>query len=285
MKIETPIVLIIYNRPHQTKLVFDAIKNSRPSKLYIFADGAKDEKDAALCKEAQSILEDIDWKVDLKVEISETNMGCVPRIISALDEVFKKEKCAIILEDDCLPHPTFFRYCQELLDYYEHDETIMHISGCNLLQQINSTSASYFFSKYALPSWGWATWASAWKRFNPSLDSWQKHKKEIHHHISQEHFAKWTDTFEYIRINKVGWDIPWNIDIWAHQGLNIMPYQNLVKNIGFDTNATFTKNKMSKFSNLNVYEMKFPLIHPKNKELLFDKELEAAGIQLLRDMD
>src|SRR6185312_9848046 len=267
---KAPVVLIIYNRPKETKHVFEAIKQSKPTTLYIFADGGEDEKDIILCKEAQSIINDVDWEVDLKVNISTINMGCVPRIISALDEVFKKEKTAIVLEDDCLPHLTFFDYCNNLLDYYVDDENIMHISGCNLLQQITSTGPSYFFSNYALPSWGWSSWARAWKKINPNLDTWQKHNKEIYHHISQENFAKWTDTFEYIRNNRVGWDTPWNIDIWINNGLNIMPYQNLVKNIGFDETATFTKNKLSGFSNLRVYEMKFPLIHPKNKEILFD---------------
>jgi GT2 family glycosyltransferase len=282
---KTPVVLIIYNRPEQTKLVFEAIKKNEPTTLYIFADGGKNAEDSILCKEAQSVIDSVNWGVELKVNISDKNMGCVPRIISALNEVFERERTAIILEDDCLPHPTFFNYCTSLLDYYIRDENIMHISGCNILQQVNSTGTSYFFSNYALPSWGWATWARAWKKFNPNLDTWQKHKKEIYHHISQENFSKWTDTFEYIRINKVGWDIPWNIDIWANKGLNIMPYQNLVKNIGFDETATFTKNKLSCFADLIVHEMKFPLIHPENKKTLFDKELEAANIQLLKDMD
>src|ERR1700749_4974215 len=144
---KTPVVLIIYNRPEQAKLVFDAIKKSKPTKLYIFADGGKDEEDAELCKEAQTIINNIDWEVNLQINISKTNMGCFNRIITGLEVVFSREESAIILEDDCIPDITFFTYCEYLLNYYKSDETILHISGCNILGQVEDKS-SYFFSNY-----------------------------------------------------------------------------------------------------------------------------------------
>jgi hypothetical protein len=161
----------------------------------------------------------------------------------------------------------------------------MHVSGCNLCGELGNGANSYFFTNYAMPSWGWASWSRAWKKFNPKLDTWQQYKKEIHHHISQPNFAKWTDTFEYIRQHGVGWDVPWNVDIWAHRGTTVMPCRNLVTNIGFHGEATFTKNEKSAFSHLQTWPMTFPLVHPNEREARYDRELEAAAIQLLRDMD
>lgn len=279
---EAPVVLIIYNRPEKTKQVFEAIRQLKPARLFIIADGPKHKEDEALCNEARKILNGIDWETELITDIADRNLGNAQRTITGLNMVFEHTEEAIILEDDCLPDPSFFTFCNELLNRYCEDERIMHISGCNLLQETRSTS-DYFFSKYMLPPWGWATWKRAWKKFNPEMDTWQKHKREIHPIISQENFKLWTDTFEYLRINKVTWDIPWNIDIWANNGIGIIPSVNLMSNIGFDEQATFTKTK-SVYANLPAGKLKFPLQHPENKNLLFDKELEAACVKLLKEV-
>lgn len=284
MNFKTPIALIIYNRPEKTERVFSVIKKIKPSNLYIIADGPKNEADKAYCDKARAVINTIDWKTDIKMNLSDSNLGNANRTISGLNWVFEQTDKAIILEDDCVPHHSFFEFCETLLDYYNYDEQIMHISGSNLLPAHSHTfQSNYFFSKYILPPWGWATWRRAWNKFNPDMNSWQKHKTEIHPNICQENFKTWTDTFEYLRIHKVTWDIPWNIDIWANKGLGIIPSVNLISNIGFDEQATFTKTH-TKFSELPYGEMKFPLIHPQNKNTIFDKEIEAACIKLLENI-
>ena len=283
MAFQTPIVLIIYNRPEKTRQVFSMIKCLKPAHLFIIADGGKSEADSLLCNEARGIIDLVDWDTTLNVNASDLNLGNAQRTITGLDWVFEHTNRAIILEDDCVPHPSFFEFCDTLLQTYAPDEEVMHISGCNLLGTTN-TGASYFFSDYVVPPWGWATWKRAWQKFNPVMDSWQQHKTEIHPHISQEHFKTWTDTFEYLRLHKVTWDIPWNIDIWANKGIGIVPSTNLISNIGFDEAATFTKKNHAAYSKLPVTEMQFPIIHPETKQIHFSKELEAACIDLLKNL-
>jgi hypothetical protein len=283
MQIKTPIVFIIYNRPEKTERVFSVIKKIKPKYLYIIADGPKNIEDEIKCNLSREITKCIDWEVDLKILEADYNMGNVPRTISGLDWVFSQTDKAIILEDDCIPDISFFYYCETLLEYYNDDHEIMHISGYNILQETPTLESSYFFSKYILPPWGWATWKRAWEKYNPNMDTWQKHKKEIHVNISQEHFNTWTNTFEYLRIHKIGWDIPWNIDIWACSGLGIIPSVNLIENIGFDEEATYTK-KRNQFAEIKSKEMKFPLLHPSSKTILFDKEIENKCISLLNDV-
>jgi hypothetical protein len=282
MNFETPVVLIIYNRPDKTKKVFEAIRLLKPSNLFIIADGPKNADDEILCLETRKITSQIDWEVNLRTDIASHNLGNAQRTITGLNRVFEEVEDAIILEDDCVPHQSFFKFCSTLLHKYKHDPLVMHISGCNLLQK-TAINSSYFFSRYMMPPWGWATWQRAWGKFNPDMDSWQKHKAEIHPIISQENFKVWTDTFEYLRVHKVTWDIPWNIDIWANKGIGILPAKNLVSNIGFDEEATFTK-KHSTYSSLPATELAFPLIDPADKSLPFDKELEAACIDLLKSI-
>ncbi|MCD6018323.1 MAG: methyltransferase type 11 [Bacteroidetes bacterium] len=283
MSFQVPIVFIIYNRPEKTARVFHEIKKIKPTRLFVVADGPKNDTDKTLCDNAREVLNDINWETKLEVIQSENNMGNVSRTLSGLDLVFKKVDKAIILEDDCLPDLSFFTYCETLLHHYENDEQVMHISGFNILQEIHNTAESYFFSNFIVPPWGWATWKRAWKKHNPTMDSWQLHKKEIHPNISQEHFKIWTDTFEYLRIHKIGWDIPWNIDLWASKGVGIVPSRNLVQNIGFDDQATYTRIR-SHFADIKAMEMQFPLSHPRTKKTLFDKEIEAMCVKLLKDI-
>ena len=283
MNFNTPIALIIYNRPEKTEKVFSVLKQLKPSRLFIIADGPKNLEDKEQCDKTKNILNRIDWKTDLKIKASDYNLGNAKRTISGLNWVFEQTESAIILEDDCVPHLSFFEFCESLLHYYSNDMEVMHISGCNLLPNQSSINSSYFFSKYILPPWGWATWRRAWNKFNPDMNSWQKNKTEIYPNISQENFKTWTDTFEYLRIHKITWDIPWNIDIWANKGLGIIPSVNLISNIGFDKQSTFTKTHTA-FSELPSLEMKFPLTHPLNKIPLCDKEIETACISLLKNV-
>ncbi len=285
MSFNTPIVLFIYNRPTFFSNLIDVLRGVKPKYLYIVADGFKDKTDELKCDKTRAIINKIDWNTNIKTKFSAINLGCTQNIVGGLDWVFKHENKAIILEDDCLPDLTFFRFCEDLLTFYNDDEKIMHISGCNILSHKKTCSNSYFFSNFVLPPWGWATWAKSWQKFNKELNSWQQHKQEIHHHISQKNFAKWTDTFEEIRKNKITWDIPWNVDLWVNKGIGITPAVNLVYNQGFGEEATFTKNKNSKFAHLQRGKMMFPLIHPQKKYLTaFDKEVEDACIFLLNDM-
>lgn len=282
MNFVVPVVFIIYNRPEKTKRVFEIIRKLRPTQLFIIADGPKNDNDKILCDDARKIISLIDWETNLNIDFSLTNMGNAQRTISGLDNVFKTVEEAIILEDDCVPNDSFFEFCKELLDKYRHDEDVMHISGCNLMSN-TTINEDYFFSKYILPPWGWATWKRAWRKFNPKMDSWQKTKKIIYSTISQQNFKLWTDTFEYLRLNKVTWDIPWNVDIWANNGIGIIPSVNMICNIGFDEQATFTK-KTSNYANLPTHAIKFPLTHPENKMLHFDKQLEDACVTLLKEV-
>lgn len=281
MLFNTPIVLFIYNRAETTSSVFDRIRSVQPKELFIIADGSKNAEDRESVEAARAVINLVDWDCDLKINLSEINLGCAQRIISGLDWVFDQVDNAIILEDDCLPHITFFDYCESLLEYYKNDEKIMHISGFNILNQV-SIAESYFYSRFALPPWGWATWKRAWLKFNKELDTWQQIKTSAFQNISQNYFSEWTNMFENVRVNKTTWDVPWNMDIWKHDGLAIIPKSNLVQNIGFGHQATFTKNISTDISLIFGREASFPLIHPKEKHVFFEKQIEDKIMEGLK---
>jgi hypothetical protein len=237
----TPILFIVFNRPEPTKIVFEKIRSIQPEKLFIFADGPRSNipTDVKRCTEVREIVSQIDWKCNYQTQFQENNLGCGLGPISAISWFFEHVDEGIILEDDCLPSISFFKYCEILLEYYRNNSTVMHISGDNFQYGKKRGKSSYYFSRYT-HSWGWATWKRAWNYYDYELLP-----------------------FEY-RIHS--WDKQWELSVEKAQGLSILPNKNLVKNIGFGADATHTKNE-GRYSFLNAEEIDFPLIHPANFSL------------------
>ncbi len=274
MSLSTPVVLIIFNRPDTTEKVFQAIRQAQPQQLFVIADGARIDRpnEAEKCAAARAVIDRVDWECEVLTNFSDTNLGCGIRIVSGLNWVFSQVESAIILEDDCLPAPSFFTFCQELLDRYQDDERVMHISGNNFQNGQSRTEYSYYFSKYN-HSWGWATWSRAWKHFDFEMKSWQEFKdagmmKFICENKYEEKY--WTDIFDRMHSEQPIdiWDYMWAYSCWIQGGLSVMPDVNLVANIGFSSNATHTKEE-SKFTNLpigDIEKIHHPLFMIKHQE-------------------
>jgi hypothetical protein len=169
----TPVALIIFNRPELTARVFAQIAKAKPPKLFVIADGPRPNhpEDAGKCAAAAAVLAQIDWDCEVLENYSDVNLGLARRTITGITWVFEQVEEAIILEDDCVPHPTFFRFCEELLDKYREDERVMEIAGINFEFGQKSTTSSYFFC-YHNVNWGWATWRRAWRHFDFTLRLW-----------------------------------------------------------------------------------------------------------------
>lgn len=262
----SPILFIVFNRPAPTARIFSAIRNERPEKLYIAADGPRknNEEDIGACRRVREIVSAIDWPCDVKTIINSDNQGCVKAVTSAISWFFHHEEEGIILEDDCLPNPGFFRYCSELLARYRNDERIMVISGDNSIDAEIGVNSSYAFTRFAL-IWGWASWARAWKHYGAtSLCSHEKY--EIVRNVCQneDNFGIICENIERIVSRQFDtWDYIWNYNIWARQGLCVIPKENLISNIGFGKNATHTTDIADKRANRPTHNLQFPLIHPK----------------------
>ncbi|MEO8637383.1 MAG: nucleotide-diphospho-sugar transferase [Candidatus Taylorbacteria bacterium] len=234
---KTPILLIIFNRPDTTSVVFEAIRQIRPRQLFIAADGPRLDKpeDNLECRASREIVEYIDWPCEVKKLFRDKNLGCGHGVSTAINWFFENVEEGIILEDDCLPDQSFFRFCEELLKYYRENERIMHISGNNFQSGKKRGNSSYYFSEYT-HNWGWATWKRAWEYNDFHLID---EKRRLHI-----------------------WDKQWMISVRKRNGLAVLPNVNLVSNIGFGENSTHTKGD-SKFSRMPTEKMQFPLLHPR----------------------
>ncbi|MGK7931024.1 MAG: glycosyltransferase family 2 protein [Microcystaceae cyanobacterium] len=264
---QAPVVLIIFNRPHTTQKVFEVIQKVQPSQLFVIADGPRKDKldEPSKCRETRKIIEQIDWDCEVFKNYSDINLGCRDRVSSGLDWVFSHVNEAIILEDDCVPHLSFFRFCGELLDYYYDDQRIMMISGDNFQFGKSRTKYSYYFSRYP-HTWGWATWKRAWKHYDNNMSLWPEVRKSnwLNTMVEDRKSATyWYNAFESTyKGDQTVWDYRWHLACWLQNGLTILPNVNLVSNIGFGEDATHTTGTNKRQNNLSVSEMIFPINHP-----------------------
>jgi hypothetical protein len=263
-KLKTPVVLIIFNRPDTTIRVFAEIAKARPPKLLVIADGPRADHpdDAEKCTAVRAILDGVDWDCEVLKNYSDVNLGCKCRVSSGLDWVFDTVEEAIILEDDCLPHPTFFRFCEEMLERYQDDKRVMHISGTNIPTK-NLKSNTYRFSKH-MGVWGWATWKRAWDLYDSSIEFWPAIRKSgfFSMRYNEINGGTYRQIYDDVYNDKIDtWDHQWQLCVSLY-GLAIFPCVNLILNCGFGESATHTTNKRDHRANLKFGELVFPLKHP-----------------------
>lgn len=255
----TPILLVIFNRPEYTKLVFEEIRKQRPTTLFIAADGPRTPSEEAVCRETRAIVGNIDWPCDVKTLFRETNFGFAQAEKLAFDWFFENVEEGIILEDDQLPHPSFFRFMAEMLEKYRDNEKVMMITGDNFLQEFQ-TENSYFFSKY-YPIWGWATWRRAWRKYDFDMKGWGdlENKKRLKTLYPEKYMLRhMTKMFDDVYINKNTWDTQWVYACIISNSLCIVPSKNLISNIGiYGTHQGGFNQNLPVF---NLYEK--PLNHP-----------------------
>ena len=266
-KLTTPVAFFIFNRPDSTEKVFHEIAKAKPAKLFVIGDGpgANHTGEYKRVADTREIICRVDWDCEVITNFSESNLGCKERVSSGIDWVFEQVEEAIFLEDDCLPAPTFFRFCQELLYCYRHDQRIGMISGDSFQFGNHRNDDSYYFSKY-VHVWGWASWRDRWvESYDVNMTKWPRIRDEgwladIVGDTSEASY--WQTIFERVHRDEIDtWDYQWVFANWVEGRLSITPAVNLISNIGFGENATHTKWR-SVFSDMKAEEISFPLKHP-----------------------
>ncbi|NDK55857.1 nucleotide-diphospho-sugar transferase [Pontibacter fetidus] len=288
--LHTPVLLIIFNRAHTTQKVFDRIRQVKPTKLYVAADGPRPHvpSDIEKCAETRRIVEQVDWDCEVKTLFREENLRCGVAPAQAITWFFENEEAGIILEDDCVPSKSFFWFCQELLQKYKNDTRVMHISGNNYLNGWRRDSDySYYFSN-KVSSWGWATWRRAWQLYDFNITTYPELKRKgylddifLNKFEKAYRLSKVDDTYLNIEKGDV-WDYQWDFTVYSNSGLCIVPEVNLVRNIGFGEDATHTFNQHEDKAKVEEQEISFPLRHP--RFVIQDKESDKRYFNyIIRD--
>ena len=266
--LNTPVLFLVFNRLDTTKQVFEAIRQAKPPRLYVAADGPRSDRlgEAEKVKLVRDyVMDHVDWECEIKTLFRENNLGCRIAVSSAIDWFFENEEMGIVLEDDCLPHTTFFQFCEELLNFYRNDSRVMQICGSNLLKRERNTIESYYFSKYG-PIWGWASWRRAWQYYDVDIKLWQQVKeRKIYYGFcdTKEEASIRLDLYDKLANGDINtWDYQWGFAKNINSGLSITPNVNLISNIGFGEDGTHVTDPQSPLANLMIASMELPLKHP-----------------------
>lgn len=265
--VNSPVLLILFNRPDTTQLVFDKIRLVKPSRLYLSADGPRpgNTKDAGLCEQARSVADQIDWPCKLFTLFSKENKGCKIAVSDAITWFFKYEEEGIILEDDCLPADSFFYYCDTMLERYRNDTRINIVSGTNLKPSGFSGKDSYHFSRFTA-IWGWASWRRVWNKYDRYLTSYTEDDVQYYlKSVFNDNYLheEWKTIFRELKQNKIDtWDFQLCFMNFFEGALSIVPSVNLISNIGFRADATHTPDAFNPHANMPTGEI-LSFNHPK----------------------
>ena len=264
-KTKSAILFVLFNRPDTTARVFEQIKIAQPKRLYVAADGPRSsiEGEAELCEQARATIK-VDWDCEVKTLYNTENKGCRNGVSAAIDWFFAQEQEGIILEDDCLPSNSFFKFCDILLERYRGDTRIKHITGCNLQQGKKWGNGSYYFSNRT-HVWGWACWKRVWDDYDITLGEYNAEEMKVKiKDIFDDDLVvdSWMDIFAEVKAGTVdSWAYPLDfINFWRN-GLTIIPNENLISNIGFKTGATNTPDADNVFANVPLAEID-NIVHP-----------------------
>lgn len=274
-----PVAFIIFKRPDTTQAVFNAIRQVQPKTLLVIADGPRPDRDGEVekCAQTRAIIDQVDWDCEVLKCYSDVNLGLGTRIATGLSWVFEHVEEAIILEDDCLPDPSFFQFCQDMLDRYREESRIMSVSGCLFAK--SPTANSYYFSHY-LSCWGWATWKRAWEQFDFGMPGWQERRAKdwLTDYLGDRAIADlWTQRFDSIcdpNRNDI-WSYQFQYACWLHNAMSIRSNVNLITNVGIGADGTHTKQVMSDMPFNTLDAMAFPLNHP----TAMKRDLEGDRLQ------
>ncbi|SKA30799.1 hypothetical protein SAMN04488128_103351 [Chitinophaga eiseniae] len=247
----TPVLLLIFNRPDKVREQMACLRRQQPASLFVAADGPRPDRpgETLQCESArQAVLSAIDWPCSVQTLFRSHNLGCGKAVSSAVNWFFEHNEEGVVLEDDCLPDPTFFSFCTAMLQHYRHDPAVMHINGSNFQFGRQRGTASYYYSRFA-HVWGWASWRRAWQQYDFTLQRYLGMSAEglspTLKHDMKAVYHQQLDT----------WDVQWFLSVWFNQGWTITPNVSLVRNTGYGNGATHTLHEPGWFRKINYGQL------------------------------
>jgi hypothetical protein len=248
-----PILLVVWRRPHTLRQVINAIRPVGPTCMYVACDGPNPERpgEAEKVSATRTVIEhEIDWPCQIERLYSDTNQGCRVGVSRAITWFFEQVEEGIILEDDCVPHPSFLSYCTTLLERYRHDTRVWCISGSNFQNGRWRGDGSYYFSRYN-HCWGWASWRRCWQHYDFDLASWPALRDSgllatiFADPVERKYWSRiWNRLLDEAKPDS--WAYRWSYTCFTNGGLTALPNRNLVNNVGFGDDATHTTSRVIK---------------------------------------
>jgi hypothetical protein len=234
-----PVLIIAFNRPDSARRVFSAVRAAKPAKLFLACDAARPGKagEAERVAEVRALVDAVDWPCEVRTKFPESNLGSGLGVSSAITWFLGEAGEGVILEDDCLPTPAFFRFAATMLERHREDPRIGLIAGSNMAPLVD-LPASHGFSRVT-SCWGWATWKRTWDRFTFIPEPVREDEPWTRRlHPNAVDFLR--RKFQAIADGKVRtvWDYQFMVQALRAGQLTVVPGRNLILNIGFDGTGT-----------------------------------------------
>ncbi|MDO8307649.1 MAG: hypothetical protein Q7V58_04740 [Actinomycetota bacterium] len=243
-----PVLVMAFNRPDHLAVLIDRLREVRPARVFLAVDGARDGRDdeAARVQACRDLAVAFDWDCELETLFQPSNLGCGQGVSTAISWFFSRVERGIILEDDIIPHPSFFGFCTELLDRYADDPRVFAISGCNFVPRSAQTHPEHAYRFSQVPHiWGWATWRRSWEQHRLDIAGWRHQLPPGRLWARAGHSVPgslyWASTFELLARKEVDtWDGQLVLATMVSGQLTATSNVNLIENIGFGELATHT---------------------------------------------
>jgi hypothetical protein len=277
-----PVVIVIYNRPDFAARLCDVIRLLPLSELVIVADGPRPTiEDRELCRQTRAAVESIDFAFPIKRLYAEQNMGSGYRLPPVITSVLAEAEAVIVLEDDCIPAASFFRFCVDLLQTFVDNEEVMMISGINPLGDWGHEETDFLFSTLGHAQ-AWATWRRAWRHFDPDMTGWADPaaREAVARFVADPVQVEWRCRIYGHPIAARHWDYQWAFQRQRRHGLCAVPSRNLVTHRGGDPRATHHRASHVLDHLAEAGELSFPLTRPPSMvpDRVFDRMVFEATV-------
>ena len=257
---KNPLLFMTFNRPLETSQVFSQIRQAKPKRLYVASDGPRcnSKTDQENVMQVRQLVSEVDWDCEVFYLFQELNLGCREGCSSALQWFFEHEEQGIVLEDDCLPTSTFFRFCDEMLERFKDDDEVTMIGGTNVYEHTLPVDSLAVRLDYPI-LWGWA----GYRRLFLKYDTRVKIRSKLflgllltRMHPMEKCF--WIKMFLLLRLGYLDtWDYQLVFKMLVNKQKCIGSSINLVSNIGFGEEATHTKNVDSTLNKLSIRDVAY----------------------------
>ena len=273
-QVDIAVLLLFFTRSDTFQQVFNEVRKARPSRLFLFQDGPRNERDVPGIEACRQIASDenIDWECEVHRNYQEQNLGCMVAGYTSHQWAFSLADKCMVLEDDVLPSQSFFTFCKEMLDRYEHDERITMVAGFNVDEETPDMPYDYFFTS-AFSIWGWASWrrvVSQWDKEYTFLDD-EFSMKQLKALIQQRGYRK--EFIKMCRDHRDSGKPQFESVFWAtmlfNSGMAIMPAKNMINNIGASADSAHYSefktlpSRLRQLFTMKRYDLTFPLHHPR----------------------
>lgn len=264
-----PVLITAFSRYDTTRQVIEAVRLARPPRVYFACDGPRNDAEQAVCERVRSLQAMIDWDCELHTLFHERNLGCKAGMDANISWFFAQEEEGIVLEDDIVPDLTFFRFAQEMLEKYRHDERIWAIIGNNLSAETPVAAPdSYWLNAHGYGAyWGWASWRRSWQQCDISMQRWPEVLRAgtfDDFYLSAAERREATALFSAAHSGELAtsWDYQFDFAKMLAGAANIIPEANLCRNIGFGAGGTHTIKENDTRNRSALHQARFPLKHP-----------------------